>query len=35
MFFIIFVVDDDLGIRLCISDYLEVFGYLVVKVEDG
>ncbi|MDE5068957.1 MAG: DNA-binding response regulator [Trichodesmium sp. St16_bin4-tuft] len=31
----ILVVDDDLGTRLCISDYLEVSGYLVVKAEDG
>ncbi len=31
----ILVVDDDLGTRLCVSDYLEVSGYLVVKAENG
>ncbi|MGD1809210.1 response regulator transcription factor [Dapis sp. BLCC M126] len=31
----ILVVDDDLGTRLCLSDYLEVSGYLVVKAENG
>ncbi|MEB3343097.1 response regulator transcription factor [Okeania sp.] len=31
----ILVVDDDLGTRLCISDYLEVSGYLAVKAENG
>ena len=31
----ILVVDDDFGTRLCVSDYLEVSGYLVVKAENG
>jgi len=31
----ILVVDDDLGTRLSISDYLELSGYLVVMAENG
>ncbi len=31
----ILVVDDDLGTRLCLSDYLEISGYLVIKAENG
>jgi DNA-binding NarL/FixJ family response regulator len=31
----ILVVDDDLGIRLAISDYLEVSGYSVITAVDG
>ena len=31
----ILVVDDDLGTRLCVSDYLEISGYSVVKAENG
>ncbi len=31
----ILVVDDDLGTRLSISDYLELSGYLVVSAENG
>ncbi len=31
----ILVVDDDLGTRLCLSDYLEFSGYSVIKAENG
>ena len=31
----ILVVDDDLGTRLCLSDYLEISGYSVVKADNG
>lgn len=31
----ILVVDDDLGTRLSISDYLELFGYSVIMADDG
>ncbi|NET79790.1 response regulator transcription factor [Okeania sp. SIO1F9] len=31
----ILVVDDDLGTRLCVGDYLEISGYSVVKAENG
>ncbi|GGA05894.1 response regulator transcription factor [Okeania sp. KiyG1] len=31
----ILVVDDDLGTRLCVGDYLEISGYLVIKAENG
>lgn len=31
----ILVVDDDLGTRLSISDYLELSGYLVIAADDG
>lgn len=31
----ILVVDDDLGTRLCLSDYLEISGYSVIKAENG
>lgn len=32
---LILVADDDLGIRLSVSDYLEMSGYLVVDAKDG
>ncbi|NEP77405.1 MAG: response regulator transcription factor [Okeania sp. SIO3C4] len=31
----ILVVDDDLGTRLCVGDYLEISGYSVIKAENG
>lgn len=31
----ILVVDDDLGTRLAIGDYLEMYGYCVIMAEDG
>ncbi|MGB3514216.1 MAG: response regulator transcription factor [Microcoleaceae cyanobacterium] len=31
----ILVVDDDSGTRLCLSDYLEISGYSVIKAENG
>ncbi|NET45227.1 DNA-binding response regulator [Okeania sp. SIO2B3] len=31
----ILVVDDDLGTRLCVGDYLEISGYWVIKAENG
>ncbi|MDJ0553626.1 MAG: response regulator transcription factor [Microcoleaceae cyanobacterium MO_207.B10] len=31
----ILVVDDDLGTRLCLGDYLEISGYSVIKAENG
>jgi CheY-like chemotaxis protein len=31
----ILVVDDDLGTRLSIGDYLEMSGYLVISAKDG
>jgi DNA-binding NarL/FixJ family response regulator len=31
----ILVVDDDLGTRLCLSDYLEISGYSVIRAENG
>ncbi|NES75098.1 MULTISPECIES: response regulator transcription factor [unclassified Okeania] len=31
----ILVVDDDLGTRLCVGDYIEISGYSVVKAENG
>ncbi|MGF1494635.1 MAG: response regulator transcription factor [Microcoleaceae cyanobacterium] len=31
----ILIVDDDLGTRLSITDYLEMSGYLVISAEDG